>query len=169
MERLGLFILHKKTEWMSLPDIKERCTSRFCWTPKVESLCRSTCGPIAHLVSSYNRDVKSPPNGGNPTFFTVDVKVGLCDSFKIAIKIIGGGGLGGYFGLSDNHRISCEILPRSRWPHAQCNQLSELHAWYTLYWVLLLVWCGASGNTLHWVLLLVYVWGLRQHTGDASD
>jgi hypothetical protein len=27
----------------------------------------------------------------------------------------------------------------------------------TLWWVLLLVWCGASGKTLYWVLLLVYV------------
>jgi hypothetical protein len=30
--------------------------------------------------------------GGNPTVFTVEVKVGSCDSFKTAINIIGRGG-----------------------------------------------------------------------------
>jgi hypothetical protein len=70
------------------------------------------------------RDVKSLPRGRNPPFFTVEVKVGSCDSIKTAMKIMGGGGgLGGvrtyilsnsYFGLSDNHRILREILPRAQ-------------------------------------------------------
>jgi hypothetical protein len=63
--------------------------------------------------------VKSLPKGRNPTFFTVEVKVGSCDSFKTAIKIMVGGVIGGVrsyilpdsdFGLPDNHRISREIM-----------------------------------------------------------
>jgi hypothetical protein len=63
-----------------------------------------TMVPITENISKYNsedpderkevrlliaRDVKSQRKGGNPTFFTVEVKVGSCDSVITAIKIIG--------------------------------------------------------------------------------